>query len=110
MKVVDVKSLRSETWHENPNDPEIKVKIRRFPLSASLFAPNDPDGFIKLAWQRFNYCIIDWKGFTDTEDKPLECNDENKRAVFDFFEDILVWVSSLIMDQDIINIKKKVTT
>jgi hypothetical protein len=94
MKVVNTKVVK-EVWVTNDQD-EYKVKLVRFPLSRSLFAPNDPDAFVKLAWQRFDYCLLDWDGIVDENDKPLECNTDNKRIVFDFDEDMMLWIATQI--------------
>jgi hypothetical protein len=99
MKVVS-KKLTEEMWHTHPEDVDVKVKIRRFPLTSALFAPNDPDALAKLAWQRFNYSITKWHGFVDDDGNPLECNEDNKRTVFDHMEDVLLWVASLMKEQD----------
>lgn len=104
MKVVNT-GVTEEIWVDNPDDKEVKVKIRRFPLSLSLFAPNEPDGVVKLAWQRFDYCIVDWQGFVDQDENTLECNSVNKKIVFDFNEDIMIWVANEINK---LNSKKKV--
>ena len=93
MKTVNTK-ITKEIWVDNKQDQDVKIKLRRFPLSLSLFAPNDPDGIVKLAWQRFDYCIVEWQGFVDEEGKELECNTENKKTVFDFYEITMLWVAS----------------
>jgi hypothetical protein len=106
MKTVNTQ-VTKEVWVINDQDKDIKVKIRRFPLSLSLFAPTDPDATVKLAWQRFDYCVIDWEGYQDENGKPLECNSENKRIVFDFHDDDMLWIATEIMKLDP-NHKKKV--
>ena len=94
MKIVNTK-ITQEKWvtNEQNKDEVYKVKLRRFPMSLSIFAPNDSDGIVKAAWQRFDYCITDWEGLVDEDEQPLEYNEKNKRLVFDFSEDIMIWVA-----------------
>ena len=99
MKIVDTR-VTSEVWITNDQDTEVQVKLRRFPLSLALYAPNDADGIVKLAWQRFNYCVTSWKGFLNENEKPLVCNEENKRIVFDFDEDTMLWIANEIHNLD----------
>ena len=58
MKIVNTK-VTQEIWVTNKQDKDVKVKLRKFPMSLALYAPNDNDGNVKLAWQRFNYCITE---------------------------------------------------
>jgi len=106
MKIVNT-DLAKEVWFVNDQDKDVQVLMRRFPVSMSIFAPNDQDGIVKLAWQRFNYCLVDWKGFIDENDKVLECVEENKRMVFDYDTDSLLWITSLISSFDKSITKKK---
>ena len=95
MKTVNTK-ITKEVWVTNDEDNDVQFKLRRFPLSLSLFAPNDSEGIVKLAWQRFDYCITSWKGMIDENGKELECTTDNKRLVFDFYEDVMLWVAAQI--------------
>lgn len=40
--------------------------------------------------EQFRHCIMDWKGLNDddNEGKPLECNDENKEFLYDYYDDV----------------------
>jgi len=38
--------------------------------------------------QQFTYCVVDWKGINDEKEKPLECNDENKEFLYDYYDDV----------------------
>jgi hypothetical protein len=106
MKIVNTK-MAEEKWFTNEQDADVKVLLRRFPVSNSLFAPDDDDRVMKLAWQRFEYCIVDWKGFLDESDAKLECNSDNKKLVFDYDVDTLMWISGLVVAFDHPEDKKK---
>ena len=38
--------------------------------------------------QQFVYCLVDWKGLIGEDDKPFECNDENKAYIYDYYADV----------------------
>lgn len=99
MKKINTK-LAEERWVEYEKDKDIKVKVRLFPMSQSLFAPIDEEGMGKAAWIRFNYCLIDWKGLTDENDKEFICNEKNKKYLFDHILELMMWITS-ILNEDI---------
>lgn len=105
MKKID-KSFVKEKWVKHPDDPEVEILVRPFPLSNSLFAPSDDQKVMKLAWEKFNYSIMDWKGFVDQDDKPIECNEENKKFIFDYDYDTITWASAVISDMSDFLFKK----
>jgi hypothetical protein len=37
----------------------------------------------KLSWLIFNYCVKDWEGVVDDDSNKLECNEENRKIIFD---------------------------
>ena len=85
-----------------------KVEIRRFPLSGGMFAPNDNSGLAKMAWQRFNYSVTNWEGLEDQDKNVLTCDEDNKKLVFDFDLDLLMWITGEINKLDVqIDNKKK---
>lgn len=76
------RKLTIEKWEKF--DGEVEFLIRRFPFSEL----SGIDKVGKLLSEQFCYCIVDWKGLVDEEDKPLICNDENKLFLYDYYEDV----------------------
>jgi len=110
MRTINKKKIADEIWVKFPEDEEIQLKIRQFPTSQGMYIPGISDEtMFEFAWKKFNYCIVDWKGFIDENEKPLECNEENKRYVYDYIEDIMMWASNEIskLKEDIVTTQKK---
>lgn len=81
----------------------IKVKIRPYPNSASDYRIDISTGKLdittgKLGWDRFNYCLVDWQELLDENDKPVECNEETKKFIFDYVGDITEEVTIAVRD------------
>jgi len=72
-------------------DVAASFRVRPFPYS---FIEANTEDIVKELWNHFKYCLVDWKDVTDTNDKPLKCTDENKKAVFDYSEDVREFVFS----------------
>ena len=47
---------------------------------------------IKYFYNNFEYVVLDWKGMLNDDDKPLKCNEENKRIVYDYFQELVGFV------------------
>jgi hypothetical protein len=75
--------------------------IRPFPLSLTKW---DENKVIELLYEQFDYCLMDWKGVTDEEDKELKCNPKNKKIVFDFSEKVreFVYSTSKALSEEIV--------
>lgn len=92
MRTLNKNKTKGE-WISFPEDNELKFQIR--PLSISNMN-NIPSSVEELppseyfAW--FNYMCTGWSGYTDENGKELECNDENKRLVFDHDQEIAGFV------------------
>jgi len=87
------KSLIEAKWIEFKEAKGVSFKIRPFPVSHNVIrtsiAKNDQvESFFKI----FDYCVVDWKGINGEDDKPLECNTENKKFLFDYSESIMMFV------------------
>jgi len=35
-------------------------------------------------WDKFNFCLVDWRNVEDAGGQPVPCNDATKRQVFDY--------------------------
>lgn len=70
---------------------DAQVKIRMLPMSKSL---SMADGEVDLDAMStiFTECVVDWKGFVDEDDKPIECSPENKLLMFDCFMELVGFV------------------
>lgn len=48
-------------------------------------------------WQRFDYCLQDWKKIDDADgDGEFKYNEENKRYIFDYVDEIRNFVFGMI--------------
>jgi hypothetical protein len=92
MKKYNTKPTKGE-WIALPEDEEVQIKIRPFSLFSLTKVPSADDVDMSEIWNIFNYCIIDWKGI-EGEDGPLECNEDNKRLVYDYDQDLVVFVTN----------------
>ena len=90
-------SIVDGKWYDFEGDQDIKFMIGPFPYTNSLFDLTSDTVDIKsnkLSQMRllFMECLVDWKGFSDENDQPLECNNRNKSIVFDNMTDIVLSV------------------
>ena len=88
------KKLALGTWIKFPEDKEVECRIRPFSLFNMTKLPNDETELsIKQIWETFNYSLLDWKGI-EGEDGSLDCNEENKRLVYDFDQELVMFIIS----------------
>jgi len=80
------KKKYKERWVKVVDD--VEVLLRPFPMSQAVFAPGSDESFAKAVKNKFMYCVVDWKGIVDEDDKPVPCDDENKEFVFDFISEL----------------------
>lgn len=83
---------------------KVEFLIRMFPFSEL----NGLEKIGKLLSEQFCYCIVDWKGLTDEDDKPLICDDENKLFLYDYYEDVRNFVFEkikLLNEKEVKNLK-----
>jgi len=86
------KSIITEKWVKYIDDEEVEFKIRPFPQSNGLMPSDDIDAQVKFNWKVFDYCLTDWRGLVDDDDKQLEFNETNKRFIFDYVREIFSFV------------------
>ncbi len=89
MKVIKKKSI-VEQWVEWKGD--VRLLLRPFAFSQGIFVPTNAKEVAEAMWVQFNYCIMDWEGIEDEDGNTLECNEENKKLLFDYVEDLLDFV------------------
>ena len=84
MKIDTTKVSYDATWEEYKDG--IKVKIRPYPASMGAIAVDN--GVIELTnmeqFKIFDHCATAWEGITGSDDNPLPCTNEVKKAIFDF--------------------------
>lgn len=102
---INKKNLKSE-WFDY--DDDVKFLIRPFPLSERAISPSGTN-VIDLLIKQSMYCLEDWKGIVDQDEKPIECNEENKRFIFDYSDDIITFVvnKSKELNEKFMNVKSK---
>jgi hypothetical protein len=94
--MLKINTKKSEgQWIPYPEDKNVQFLIRPFSIftlsrlpSEETMAQLSPEEY----WQIFNYCLMDWKGIYDTEEKPLKCNENNKKIVADHFMELASFV------------------
>ena len=102
-----VKNMQ-DRWVDYPDDKDVRLKIRPFPMSNGILFDTSEKRLTEYTWDKFNYCVVDWEGILDENDNPLECNDENKRLIFDYGQEIVMWVS-LKINESVESILEKKT-
>jgi hypothetical protein len=97
MKKVNTK-LALEKWVTYDKDKDIKIKIRPYPKTQAMYGVGDKD-LAQLAWDRFNYCLVDWKGLLDDDDAEWPCSEDNKKYIFDYDNgELFQWISNCISE------------
>ena len=83
-----IKTKVKSDWYEFK---DIKLFVRPFPFSA--FDIQNIDGAL---FKQFEYCVTDWKGLTDEDDKALKCDSANKKLVYDYVAEIRDFVFDIL--------------
>ena len=99
--------LAKAKWITYPDDKDIQIKIRPFPMSKGMWT-GDESNLMEFGWKRFNYCVMDWKGLEEENGKKLTCNEKNKQFIFDYLQPLMVWITKQIVSSfDDIVVEKK---
>lgn len=80
------------TWLEFPEDPEVKLLIKPISVFALSILPSEKEMKPTDGWNMFNYMLLDWKGLVDENDKDIKCNEENKKVIFDYDQELVAFV------------------
>ena len=70
----------------------VRLQIRPFPASEGIFTPTNAEELSQATWARYNYCLQGWEGLKEEDDSDFEFNEENKKFVFDFVQDLVLFV------------------
>ena len=84
MKII--KKALEPQWFEfqrEGEDEKASFLLRPFANSKWVFGDRKVD-VAETAKAKFVFCVKDWKGITDDDDKPLPCTDESKGLVYDY--------------------------
>ena len=91
------RSIVDARWIDYVEDG-VKFKIRPFPMSMGMWMPNSDDEFIEFTKKRFLYCVVDWQGLLDENDEELPCNEETKSFIFDYVQEISLWITGKLAE------------
>lgn len=87
------KKAAQGTWVTYTEDEDVELKIRPFSLFSLSKLPTATNIEMSDFWNIYDYVLMDWKGIED-EDGPLEFNEENKKMVYDYDQEISAFVVS----------------
>jgi len=76
-----------DSWVDYTED-DLKFQVRPFKLLSLTNLPNDDGIHMEQLWNIFNYIVTDWKGI-ENESGPMECNEENKKIVFEYDQELV---------------------
>lgn len=109
MKTINKKTLKGK-WYKFPEDKDIEVLVRPFSVFSMTKPPSADATEINITdfYENFAYVLLDWKGIVDEDKKPLKCNDENKKIVYDFIQELSGFVveSSIKMRDEAVSNKE----
>jgi len=105
MIVFNRKKMKNK-WFEF--DDDVSFLIKPFPLSERALSPSGTN-IIEIIMKQAEYCLVDWKGIVDENNKPIKCNEENKRFILDFSDELATFICecSKTMNEGIINLPSK---
>ena len=92
------RSIVDARWVDFEPDKEVSFLIRQMPLSIGMWMPNSDEDFMQFTKKRFMYCVQDWKGIIDENEEEFPYNDENKEFIFDYVQEISLWVTGQLAD------------
>ena len=75
--------------HSKLADADFRVNLRGETTSS-----------LSIDWLKYNTCLQGWKGMETDKGKEVKFNDKNKKYVFDYFEDIRMFVLQKANDLD----------
>ncbi len=92
MRKFNIKPIKG-VWVPLPDDKEVSVNIKPTSVFVLKKLPSDDAKItIEDGWNMFNAMLIDWKGIVAEDDKPIKCNEENKRMIFEYDQDLVSFV------------------
>jgi len=88
MKQLDLKKLEGR-WYKYKG---FELLIRPMPASATPFRIDGTTTMGEYSFGTFNACVTNWKDLKDADNNVIECNEENKRVIFDNIDGIGAFV------------------
>jgi len=80
-------------WFDFPKDKELKLFIKPFSIFTMNKLPSETTAIdVSDYFPSFNYSLTDWKGFISEDGKEMKCDEENKKIVYDFDQEIVTFV------------------
>jgi len=90
MITLDRSNIKNK-WFEY--DEDVSFLIRPFPISEQALSPSSYN-ILEVLLKQALYCLIDWKGIVDVNNKPIKCNEENKQFMIDYSEDLMTFINT----------------
>ena len=107
--IINKSLIKKEEWFDLDDSQEVSFKIRPFPASHNVLRSIGDSDNVDIWWKMFNYSLVEWKGVYDKNEVKMECNDENKKVLFDYSQDVMMFVCNKCSskNEDIITLEKK---
>lgn len=96
------------TWVSFPKDDTFKLQIRPLNILSMNRPPSDKTTTENQIWEWFDYILIGWEGYENEEGQPVECNEDNKKLVFNFDQEVVTFCieSATKLREEIVSIKE----
>ncbi len=88
---------------------DMEFLIRPYPLSQGAYLPGTNNTHGEFLWEKFDYCLLDWKNLT-MDGEEFEFNNDNKRMLFDHASLVSDFILSNIHEFDIDFLMEKKTS
>lgn len=87
------KKIKESKWCKFEGKVEFQIR----PFKFSKFKLDDVSAGLK---EKFIYCLTDWKGLTEEDDKTLfKCTTENKELLYDYYDNVREFVFAEVQKQ-----------
>jgi len=91
MRKYNIKPIKG-VWINFPND-DVEIKVKPVSVFSLKKIPSEQDTLtIEDGWSLFNGMVMDWKGIVDEGDNPIKCNEESKKIVYEFDQELVSFV------------------
>lgn len=85
-------------WFDYNEEVSFFIKpVGYFDITIPASAITEADRIKHAELSLFTQAIQDWKG-VEGDDGALECNDKNKKELFNYFQDIRIFVSMKLVE------------
>lgn len=87
------RKLLEGKWYEFEEGIEFLIR----PFKFSEYRLKNKDDVMKSLKAKFIFCLVDWKGINDEDDKTVfKCTNENKGLLFDHYNEVREFISEKI--------------